>query len=221
MDDTLQFYLSLGICFAIIIGIVRFRKIDPSYYPFLYGLIASLVTEILCRILIINWQPDILNIIVNTYSLVDFCLFTWLFHNWGLFNRSRTVFISILVGFFVAWLCINIIISHFTQTGFYFFTLYSFALIFFGVTTVNKVIVNERKSLFQNAKFWICLGVIIFYSFFNIWSVTSLSLFEMNFSEMFWRKLQEIKVYSNLLVNLLYAVAVIWIPRKKNFTTRF
>jgi hypothetical protein len=28
-------------------------------------------------------------------------------------------------------------------------------------------------------------------------------------------------VYSNLLVNLLYAVAIIWIPRKKNFTTLF
>jgi hypothetical protein len=221
MNDTLQFIISLGICFAVIFGIVRFRKIDPAYYPFIYVLGAALITEILCRIITLYGSLEGFNIIVNIFSIVDFCLFTWLFHNWGLFNRNKSIFIAIIASFVVAWLCIHLIKYQFIETGFYFFILYSFALIFFGVTSFNKVIVNERKSIFRNAKFWICLGVIIFYSFFIIFCVTRASLFIGGVSEMFERKLHEINVYSNLLVNILYAVAVLWIPRKKNFTTRF
>jgi hypothetical protein len=103
----------------------------------------------------------------------------------------------------------------------YFFILYSFALIFFSVNTFNKMVVHERSSIFRNPKFWIFLGVIIFYSFFIVYSSTGISLFRHHSSREFMRELQAIMVYSNLLVNLLYAVAVIWIPRKKNFTSLF
>jgi magnesium-transporting ATPase (P-type) len=102
----------------------------------------------------------------------------------------------------------------------YFFILYSFALIFFSVSTFNRMVVNERSSIFKNPKFWICLGVIIFYSFFIVYSSTGVTFMYVPSKE-FRRGLQDIMVYSNLLVNLLYAVAVIWIPRKKNFTSLF
>jgi hypothetical protein len=82
-------------------------------------------------------------------------------------------------------------------------------------------VVNERSSIFKNPKFWICLGIIIFYSFFIVTVTTGLSLFMKNVSVQFRRDLQAISVYSNLLVNLLYAVAIIWVPRKKNFTSLF
>ena len=221
MDDTLQFILSLSVVFAVIIGIVRFREIDASYYPFLYCLALSLVTEIIIRILsgAGNWNGSV--IVVNVFSLVEFCLFTWLFHNWGLFSHRKSTFLSVLGAFFIAWLVINISINHFIRGGFYFFILYSFALIFFSVTTFNKLIVNERKSIFRNPKFWICLGIVIFYSFFSVRATTRVSFVVGGLSETFWKKWYEINVYSNLLVNLLYAVAVIWIPRKKKFTTRF
>jgi hypothetical protein len=65
------------------------------------------------------------------------------------------------------------------------------------------------------------LGIIIFYSFFIVTVSTGISLFMHNVSIEFRKGLQAISVYSNLLVNLLYAVAVIWIPRKKNFTSLF
>jgi hypothetical protein len=94
-------------------------------------------------------------------------------------------------------------------------------LIFFSVSTFNKAVVNERISIFKNPKFWICIGLIIFYSFFILVVVTSISLFNVNVSREFRRGLQSISVYSNLLVNLLYAVAALWIPRKKNFTSLF
>lgn len=221
MDDTLRFILSLSIGFAVIIGIVRFRRIDPSYYPFIYNIIVALVVEVLNRILTANGHPDAFILVLNIFSYIDFFLFLWLFHNWGLFNRKKSTFISIAGIFFIIWLLNNILLTGFIEHNLYFFILYSFALIFFSVNTFNKAVVHERSSIFRNPKFWICLGIIIFYSFFIVTVSTGISLFLHSVSKEFRRSLQSIIIYSNLLVNILYAVAVIWIPRKKNFTSLF
>jgi hypothetical protein len=221
MDGNLRFILSLSVGIAVIIGIVRFRRMAPSYYPFIFNCIAALFVEILNYILMENGQQKPFVFLLNIFSYVDFFLFTQLFHNWGLFNRKKKTFISIVSVFFVIWVISNTIFTGFIKVNLYFFILYSFALIFFSVSTFNKMVVNERTSIYRNPKFWICLGIIIFYSFFIVYSATGISLFKSIHSMEFMSGLQAINVYSNLLVNLLYAVAVICIPRKKNYTSLF
>lgn len=221
MDSTVRFILSLSIVFAVIIGIVRFRKIDSSYYPFIYNCIVVLYVEVFNKILMDNGHQKSFVFLLNSFSYVDFFLFTWLFHNWGLFNRKKTMFITIVSIFWVVWAVSNVIFTGFVKVNLYFFILYSFALIFFSVSTFNKMVVNERSSIYRNPKFWICLGIIIFYSFFIVFSATGISLFKDTHSKEFRSGLQAINVYSNLLVNLLYAVAALCIPRKKNYTSLF
>ncbi|HUQ66290.1 MAG TPA: hypothetical protein VM101_09050 [Flavitalea sp.] len=221
MDSTVRFILSLSIGIAVMIGIVRFRRMDPSYYPFIYNAIAALSVEILNRILNVTGHPDAFTFVLNVYSYIDFFLFLWLFHNWGLFNRKKLTFITIASIFFIIWVVSNVIFTGFIKNNSYFFILYAFALIFFSVNTFNKMVVHERSSINRNPKFWICLGVIIFYSFFIVVFTTGLSILEHGMSRTFRRELWAISVYSNLLVNLLYAVAVICIPRKKNYTSLF
>ena len=221
MDSTVRFILSLSIGLAVIIGIVRFRRIASSYYPFIFNCIAALAVEILNRILTLTGHPDAFILVQNIFSYVDFYLFLWLFHNWGLFNRKKSIFLTIAGVCFILWLLEGILLTGFIKHNLYFFTLYAFALIFFSVSTFNKAVVHERISIFKNPKFWICIGIIIFYSFFILVVVMSISLFKYNVSKEFRRGVWAIGVYSNLLVNILYAVAVIWVPRKKSFTSLF
>lgn len=196
---------------------------DPSYYPFIYNICLALLIEITHQVLMSNGYSHPIVAVLNVYGFLDFFLFTWLFHNWGLFNRKRSFFITVVSIFFVIWLLTNVFYSEFNKRlNLYFVIVYSFALIFFSVNTFNKVIVRERSSIYRNAQFWICLGIIIFYSLFIILNASRFSLvFKPKVSMQFWRKLNEINVYSNLLVNILYAIAVLWIPRKKKYTTLF
>jgi hypothetical protein len=221
MIEAYHFILSLSIVFALVIGIVRFKHIDSSYYPLIYNAAIVFIIEILVQLLMQGGHVKVLEVSVNIFSFIDFFLFAWLFHNWRLFNRSRKTFIYIVGGFFIAWFVITFFVSGITTPNLYFRILYSFALIFFSVSTFNKVVVNDRGSIFKNPKFWICLGIIIFYAFFILVCVARYSLFKYHVSRIFRVRLQEINTYSNLLVNLLYAVAILWIPRKKNFTTLF
>ena len=121
MDDTLRFILSLSIGFAVIIGIVRFRRIDKSYYPFIYRVSVVLLVEILNRLLTTTGHPDAFILLLNMFSYIDFFLFLWLFHNWGLFNRKKPAFIAIASVFFVIWVVTNIIFTGFIKNNLYFF----------------------------------------------------------------------------------------------------
>lgn len=217
MTTTLIFILSLSIVFAMIIGIVRFRNIDPAYYPFIYNVTTVFIVEIVVRVFTITGQPDAYIILINCFSLIDCWLFTWLFHNWGLFNRNRKAYLAIMTGFVLAWIVLTIFVKGITKSNYYFRVLYSFALIFFSVSTFNKMIVQERGNIFKNARFWICIGIIIFYTFFTMICVTSISW--QSVSRVFRRNLQSVNVFTNLLVNILYAIAMLWIPRNKRFTS--
>lgn len=198
---------------------------DRSFYPFVYNLLVTVLVEIL-----IGFQHNysVITKITNVFSLADFCLFAWLFHNWGLFNFNKKAFYATLGVFFLLWVYITFFFSGFSNINNLFLLLYSFALIFFSVTTFNKIVVQQRINIFENARFWICIGIIIFYSFFIVTRATDLSTISikdvgnvLNSKTSFKDDLQKINAYSNILVNLLYAVAVIWIPRQKNTTMLF
>jgi hypothetical protein len=222
MSVELRYILSLSIIFAVIIGIVRFRKIDRSYYPFIYYVCLVVIIETAYLILTETGQIEALRVVLNIYAFLEFGLLAWLFHSWGLFNRNRAFFTSLMIGAFVIWLIITVIAQPINkQPNLYFRILYSFALVLFAVSTFNKMVVNHRRKIFENAQFWICLGIIIFFTFFLLDNATKISLLKQNVSRGFRNSLQELLVWTNVLSNLLYAVAAIWIPRKKNFMTSF
>jgi hypothetical protein len=220
MSDTTRFILSLSIVFAAIIGVIRFKKMDPAFHPFVYYACLGLITEIIIYILVGKEMYQTIAIWANVYGLAEFFLLTWLFHNWGLFKKRKKIFVFIIAFFFFLWF-ITMLIGGYQKINFYFFIIYSFTLIFFSISSFNRMVVNDRKNIFSNARFWICLGIIIFYTYFILINTAKLSFLKPHLTKYFIDNLQAINRYSNLLVNLLYAIAVIWIPRKKNITTLF
>ncbi|WEK36553.1 MAG: hypothetical protein P0Y53_03490 [Candidatus Pseudobacter hemicellulosilyticus] len=224
MDRSFQFVLSLSIIIAVIIGIVRYRKMDRAYYPFVYFTIVAFLMELAAHYMVKHRvQTEIIIAIVHVYGFLEFFLFARLFHNWGLFNRQKDVFYAVAGAGLAFCLGAVLLVHGLRELNYYFLIAYSFALIFFSVSSINKMVVHDRGNIFRNPQFIICLGIIIFYIFFILVNVTYLSGFRENreISVSFRTNLQNINVYSNLLVNLLYAVAMIWIPRKQNFMMPF
>ncbi len=176
------FLLSMSIAFSVIIGIVRWRVIDPSYYPFIYNVCIVLLVEIFNAL---HPYSTLTIETLNIFSLIDFILFAWLFHNWGLFNHNKKQFLMIIGAFALAWVIITFFVTGFSNINNPFLLIYSFALIFFSVTTFNKIVVQQRINIFTNARFWICMGIIIFYSFFMLTRATGLSGGYLNLSKSF------------------------------------
>ena len=218
MNGTHLFLLSLSVVFAAILGVVRFRKMDPDYHPFIYYVWLGLVVEIAAYILLSNKKENIVSYLFNFFAIGEFYLLTLLFYNWGLFKRERAVFVSIIFVSILLYAC-TLYIRGYDKVNYFARIVNSFALIFFSISSFNKMILNERSNIFKNPKFWICIGIVIFYTYFILVYTEKLSFLNIKRSTDFVIKVWQINAYANLLVNLLYAVAVIWIPRKKNIIT--
>jgi hypothetical protein len=218
MSDTTFFILSLSIVFAAILGVIRFREMDPAYHPFVYYSCLAVLVEIIVYILLSHNMKYIVGTVYNFFAFAEFCLLTQMFYNWGLFKRKKNILISIIV-FSLLLFAGTLYIRGYDKTNYFARIVTSFALIFFSISAFNKMILNERNNIFKNAKFWICIGMVIFFTYFILVNTEQLSFLNIKRTKDFENKVWLISAYSNLFVNLLYAVAVIWIPRKKNIIT--
>ncbi|WP_462221865.1 hypothetical protein [Ferruginibacter sp.] len=221
MNSEVLFILSLTIAVTVIIGVIRYKSIDKSYYPFFYLAFISLLVEIANFVLTKYKMYSTISAMINVFDYLEFFFYTWLFHLWGLFNYKKKIYLFIIGIFFICWLVLTFFADGFTKTGVYFPVLYTIALLFFAVTAFNKFVIPDRQAIFKNPKLWILLGVIIFFTFYLLIASTYLSVFGKNTSSGLRRNLQGIISYSNLIVNLMFATAALWIPKKKNFTRLF
>jgi hypothetical protein len=92
----------------------------------------------------------------------------------------------------------------------------SFILIFLSIGQLNKLIVTAKKNLFYNAIFLICCGLIIYFSYKA--TIEVFFFIRLEASNQFYINIFAILVFVNLFVNLIFAWAVLWIPKKQKST---
>jgi hypothetical protein len=221
MNEKLQFILSLSIALPFITGMVRLRVIDPSYYPFIWFLAVGVIMEYLPFYTYKTYGRNPTVVLVNLYALVELLILTWLFYNWSLFKRNKKNFWFVMGSFIAVWFVLTCIAGKPTVSNFTFRVMLSVTTIVFCVTMINKLVVTERGNLLKNSKFLICICLIVFYTFFALTNATQLSFFGAKASSFFMQELQFIPAYSNFITNLVYTLAIIWMPRKKNFINLF
>ena len=104
---------SFSIIIAAIIGWIRFKKINPAYYPFLYCIWLAFLNEIISVIFASRGHSDAIN--SNIYMLAEALLITWQFKNWGLFLRPKYLFTGILILFTLLWITESFFIKGITS----------------------------------------------------------------------------------------------------------
>jgi hypothetical protein len=218
MSDAFFYLLSLSIIFAAILGVIRFRGMDPAYHPFVYYACTAVLVETIVFVLLSNGKKNIVPTVYNLNTLAEFYLLTLMFHKWGLFKRKRQAFIAIIALSFLLFFS-TLYVRGYWKLNYIAKIFNAFTLIFFSISSFNTMILNERNNIFKNAKFWICIGMVISYTYFLLVSTEQLSFLNLRRTDDFEKKIWLIQAYANLFVNLMYAVAVVWIPRKKTIIT--
>lgn len=215
---NLFFYLSLSVSIAAIIGIIRYAQISKTYYPFIWYLCLSVLTELLVYFTDSN---NLQIYIYNIFALAEFVLFVWLFNEWGLFSRKKKLWLIIIAAGVILWSVLTFITQPFSEENILFRIFSSFTLIFFAVSTFNKLVVHEHASILKNPKFLISLGVILIYAFGILTNAIKFAMFGMDLSKAFRTNVFKIYAYTNFIVNLIYALAMLWAPKNKTFTKVF
>jgi hypothetical protein len=211
MDFLTNAVFSLTVGIAGVIGLVRFRKVDPAYHPFLFLVWAALFEE-LCSIGIL--YAGYSNVILyNAFSLAEALLLCWQFWRWKVY-RNKMFYVGLQVVFVLFWA-----FEWFGQppAGFlsYFIVFYSFAVVLLSITCINQLLFRDMIPLFRNPVFLLCVCFILYYSFSALVEVFWMTGLQR--SKVFRLHIHALLCYINLLTNLIFALAILWIPLRLRY----
>ena len=211
--DTL-FFLSLTVAFPAIAGLIRIRKIERIYYPFLIYIFVSLANELLVGLAVdpLNRAARTLN--WNLFNLFEATIFILQFYYWRVFDKYKKGVFVLLVLVLIGWLAENFIFSSIYKFNPVFLIAYSFILVLLSVQTINHIIVHQNRTILtRNAMFIICVAVAIFFTY-NIFVFTLQAKGIAKTNKELMTEVFEIRVYINAFTNLLFGLAICFMPEK-------
>lgn len=209
---AIKIVISSSIIIAAIIGLIRFRSILRDYYPFIFFIWIGLINDSLSLVFIFGKGSNAIN--SNIYVLVEYGLILLQFYYW---NRDKITRYYFLLGLGLAvWISDNFIINNLNQNNSVFRIFYSFIIVLLSIEQVNIIIINHKNNLIKNAMFLICVAFLFYYgckAFVEVFNA-----FHLQWSNIFLQRIITILYIVNLIANLLYAIVILCIPTKQEFT---
>ncbi len=213
MTASTWFLLSLSIVFPTVAALCRIKSIQTVDYPFLICLLIGTITEIVSFWLTKCGYPN--TVIGNIYVLLESLLLVYQFYKWQINEKRKQYFYLLVLTLFAVWIYTGFIYKPWFYTNSYYRILYSLIIVVLSVDYVNRIVLEETGSMIKNYRFIICTGFILFYTL-NI-LVETFYIYDTGAKTDYSNSLFNIKSWFNFFINLLYLLAVIWIPRKKIF----
>ncbi|HEU5051884.1 MAG TPA: hypothetical protein VFT78_02160 [Hanamia sp.] len=214
--------LGFSILPAGLIALARFNKWSMPYLPFLLCVWLACINELLSYILWRNHYYTSVN--NNLYVLAEAILFLVFFRNMQVFEKRPQVFPMLLLFLVILWSWENIGLGKIIAVSSWFRIAYSFLTVVLSIALINRLIyrviyepwLSGERSIFLNPEFLIAAGAIIFFTFKMV--VELFWWYGINHSAALRTNLYHIMMYINVIANIIYTLAIVWIPRKQPYT---
>jgi hypothetical protein len=213
MNYTLIEILSYFIGISVFISLIRWKHIQQRDYFFIAFLWAGLLSEVIATVSIDLFGTNA--VVSNLYTLISAVLLILQFNRWGLFKTIRQLYVWLIGLASLVWLWENFIYSSIFAFGSYSGIVTSFLIVLMSIHMINGWISQVQTSVINNPVFLICISLILLNTTDIL--VEIFWIYGLNASKDFRQSIYRIITYVNLLVNILYAIAVLWMPRKKEF----
>jgi hypothetical protein len=212
MNNLGAYLVSQIVMIPLVIGLIRFNRTVSSYQPFLLLLALAFISESISFICI-----EILGtsnaIPFNLYGLAECMVVLYQFYVWGSLKRKRLLYIFLVVGLTMAWITENLLLAKIEDFSPVFRVTYAFIAVLLSINEINFLIVQDNKNLLRNPRFLICLGFIIIFIYQIIYEAS----FFVGSDTVMTLRIVFMFNYINAFVNLIYAIAVLFIPVKSAY----
>ncbi|MCW3090018.1 MAG: hypothetical protein JWP81_1087 [Ferruginibacter sp.] len=154
---------SFSVFIAAIIALIRYDKICPEYYPFIFCMWVASLNEIFSYFIVKCGYTTAVN--NSVYNVLEMLLITWQFRRWGLFYTRNTFYSCAFVVIIIAWVMENSGNRLIATIGAWFHVAFILAIIFKSIDFITQSIVDNYGRLLRNSIFLISLGYVCFFSF--------------------------------------------------------
>jgi hypothetical protein len=212
-----NFLLSLVVLIPFLTGLVRLRVISRLYRPFILLLTAAVLAEVANYITINLIRNN--SATINIYSLVESLLIISQFYYWRYYSRTRRWYPYFGALCVLIWVGENLFFGNLTQeVGPVFRISAAFILVVLSVNEINYLLINDSRNLLKNARFLICTGFLIYF-LYQILLEGSIYVIQQE-KNTTARQIIKFSLYINLVVNIIYGIAVWFIPKRISLTFR-
>jgi hypothetical protein len=211
MSPLESFLLSLIVVFPCISGLIRWKKIRQMYQPFIILMTLAALTEVLNFIKIGSLKGNN-NIIINVYSLIEWLLIISQFYYWRYYSRTKRWYPWIGLACAIVWIIENLIVGNIIYVGPVFRISSAFILVILSINEINYVIINESRYLLKNARFIICTAFLIYFLYQVL--LEGAIFLTTKGDNPTANKIIDLSNYINAFVNIIYGIAVWYIPKR-------
>lgn len=215
MNFTTHVLFSLTAGAGALIGWIRVKKTDPAFLPFILLLTSGFITELVSFFVLLKGYSNAL--FYNLFALAEALLVTWLYKRLGLYHRKYS-YLILQVFYVVLWLCE--FLYRFDGSVFmsYFIIFYAAILVLQSIDLLPDVLFQTSDKIYTNPVFLISMGMIVYFTYTVI--VELFWFYGLNQSSVFRTRIYELFTYINLFTNILFILATLWIPLKREYILR-
>lgn len=216
MSYELNALFSFSVGLGAIIGWVRIKKIDPVFFPFLIWLAVSFLNELCSYYITKSGYSNIIN--YNIFLLFEVLVINWQFWKWKLYEKQKKLYLGVQSVIAAGWIVEVIIKGGLHQFNSYFIIISSALIVVLSINMLNKIMFKEPSFLLTNSIFLVCIGLVIYFTYSIL--VETFWQYGLYRSRDFRVSVYEILTYINLITNLIFGIAAIWIPMKPRYILR-
>lgn len=199
--------LELLIGLPALLGWIRYPRIRPDFYPFIWLLTLGFINEIAGILSSYYFKTSALS--YNLFGLVAALLLLVQFHKWLMNAIPLKIFYVIAVIFIFSFCAEWYYAGSLWQFLSYSTILRAAVLVVLSMYCISKRSTNSLVPAYRNPVFLICFGLIILYS--NTLLVETLLLLGKE-ALLVQQLLVVVLIANNLFVNLLFLYAILCIP---------
>jgi hypothetical protein len=203
-----------SIAIPLVIGCIRLRKVDTTYYPFFFLLFLGFCNEVLSYYLIEAGESNAVS--GNIYLLLESLLIVFQFKKWGLYGSKKLRFQGLATLFVLTWVFEIFLVKQIEIFASYFIIIHAFVIVLLSISMINKLLAEENREIYKQPVLIISAGFILFFT--NAILAESFYIYGIKASNDFQSYVLGIMVFINLPVNLLYTLAALWMSRKQTFS---
>jgi hypothetical protein len=185
-----------------------------EFVPFIISLWVNLLGCLVAEFSIYVWGA---NAISSNFYFIFFCLLiVWQFKRWGLFSQRPDAFYIVVAVFVLIWSVDNLILGNLYSFNPYARILNSMAIVLLSIHLLSSELAVPNESFWKNSRQLILVAYIL------LFTVKIITEFFWQYGLQFGTPLVSY-IYAFyqiviLVANLLYTLAVIWIPVNTHYS---
>lgn len=213
MDVFLKYFSSFSIAIAFVISVVRYKKTDPQFHPFIWKIWCGMANETIGASLVLLGFTNVW--LMNIFILIEALLLCELFKRWQLFNSHSRLYPVLMSLILVGWV-VELLIHGSIHPAFSVFIICSsFFVVFTAIQGINTVLFKEPTHILENPVFLLSIGFVMFFTMAIL--LEMFWFYGLAKSRLFRIRVYQIFMYVNLITNFTYAYALLWIPLKRRY----